>query len=572
MLSDNKIWLGTSQDGPVYMDPNMANRHGLISGATGTGKTVTLQVLAEAFSELGVPVFLSDIKGDLAGLSKPAEISDAIKDRLDKCRVEQFSARSFPVTFWDVFGESGHPVRATVSQMGPLLLGRMLNLNDTQTGVLHLVFRIADDSGMLLIDLKDLRAMLSYVGEHSAEYTIRYGNISKPSIGAIQRAIAILEDQGGNSFFAEPALQIGDWFKKSDSGQGMINILSADKLFLRPDLYASFMLWMLGEIYGYLPERGDDGLPSMVFFFDEAHLLFNDCPKTLMDQIELTIRLIRSKGVGVFFITQNPADVPGKILSQLGARVQHALRAFTPQETRIVKSVAETFRPNPSFDMEQSILSLGTGEALLSFLDSDGAPSITQKALILPPQSAIGTISQNLRLTIIETSEVYGKYDTTFDRESAYEVLSAKFMAQGVASTSVVRTTEQGYEAEDAAQGQEPPQYVQQTFKVFDPATGSYTAQGAQSPAKSEAPYQNQTVYTTQPQTDISPATPKQVYKAESDYPKQPEKQPKEKPAKKTKSMGEKMLDTFVTSTARGAGYNVGRTVSRGILGVFGIK
>ena len=572
MLSDNKIWLGTSQDGPVYMDPNMANRHGLISGATGTGKTVTLQVLAEAFSELGVPVFLSDIKGDLAGLSKPAEISDAIKDRLDKCRVEQFSARSFPVTFWDVFGESGHPVRATVSQMGPLLLGRMLNLNDTQTGVLHLVFRIADDSGMLLIDLKDLRAMLSYVGEHSAEYTIRYGNISKPSIGAIQRAIAILEDQGGNSFFAEPALQIGDWFKKSDSGQGMINILSADKLFLRPDLYASFMLWMLGEIYGYLPERGDDGLPSMVFFFDEAHLLFNDCPKTLMDQIELTIRLIRSKGVGVFFITQNPADVPGKILSQLGARVQHALRAFTPQETRIVKSVAETFRPNPSFDMEQSILSLGTGEALLSFLDSDGAPSITQKALILPPQSAIGTISQNLRLTIIETSEVSGKYDTTFDRESAYEVLSAKFMAQGVASTSVVRTTEQGYEAEDAAQGQEPPQYVQQTFKVFDPATGSYTAQGAQSPAKSEAPYQNQTVYTTQPQTDISPATPKQVYKAESDYPKQPEKQPKEKPAKKTKSMGEKMLDTFVTSTARGAGYNVGRTVSRGILGVFGIK
>ena len=572
MLSDNKIWLGTSQDGPVYMDPNMANRHGLISGATGTGKTVTLQVLAEAFSELGVPVFLSDIKGDLAGLSKPAEISDAIKDRLDKCRVEQFSARSFPVTFWDIFGESGHPVRATVSQMGPLLLGRMLNLNDTQTGVLHLVFRIADDSGMLLIDLKDLRAMLSYVGEHSAEYTIRYGNISKPSIGAIQRAIAILEDQGGNSFFAEPALQIGDWFKKSDSGQGMINILSADKLFLRPDLYASFMLWMLGEIYGYLPERGDDGLPSMVFFFDEAHLLFNDCPKTLMDQIELTIRLIRSKGVGVFFITQNPADVPGKILSQLGARVQHALRAFTPQETRIVKSVAETFRPNPSFDMEQSILSLGTGEALLSFLDSDGAPSITQKALILPPQSAIGTISQNLRLTIIETSEVYGKYDTTFDRESAYEVLSAKFMAQGVASTSVVRTTEQGYEAEDAAQGQEPPQYVQQTFKVFDPATGSYTAQGAQSPAKSEAPYQNQTVYTTQPQTDISPATPKQVYKAESDYPKQPEKQPKEKPAKKTKSMGEKMLDTFVTSTARGAGYNVGRTVSRGILGVFGIK
>ncbi len=576
MLSDNKIWLGSSKNGPVYMNPEMANRHGLISGATGTGKTVTLQVLAEAFSELGVPVFLADVKGDLAGLSKPGELNGSIQERLNKCRVDQYKNKAYPVTFWDVFGVSGHPVRATVTQMGPLLLGRMLNLNETQTGVLHLVFRIADDYGMLLIDLKDLRAMLSYVGEHSSEYTVRYGNISKSSIGAVQRAIAILEDQGGNSFFGEPALQIGDWLKQPGSGQGMINILAADKLFLRPDLYASFMLWMLGELYEYLPERGDDGLPSVVFFFDEAHLLFNDCPKTLMDQIELTIRLIRSKGVGVFFITQNPADVPAEILSQLGARVQHALRAFTPKETRIVKSVAETFRPNPEFNMEQGILSLGTGEAMLSFLENDGTPSVTQRSTILPPQSSIGAISENLRSTIIKTSESYGKYDTPFDRESAYEVLSARFMERGAALTRVMVEANEGREeakapaaASEAGSG-----YVKQTFKVFDPNTGSYAslAPEPETSLNTPAPYQNQTVYTAQ--TSVSEAEPYQNHNAREEHKTRSEntKPKKEKPAKKAKSIGEKMLDTFATSTARGAGYNVGRTISRGIMGIFGIK
>ncbi|MDO5022155.1 MAG: DUF853 family protein [Eubacteriales bacterium] len=589
MLSNNKIWLGTSQNGPVYMLPEMANRHGLISGATGTGKTVTLQVLAEAFSQLGVPVFLSDVKGDLAGLSKPGEMSAGIQERLQKSGVEGYRNHAFPVTFWDVFGESGHPVRSTVSEMGPLLLGRMLQLNDTQTGVLHLVFRIADDTGMLLIDLKDLRAMLSYVGEHSADYTIRYGNISKSSIGAIQRAIAILEDQGGNSFFGEPALQIGDWLKQSDTGEGMINILAAHKLFLRPDLYASFMLWMLGELYEYLPEKGDNGLPSIVFFFDEAHLLFNNCPKALMDQIELTIRLIRSKGVGVFFITQNPADVPGEILSQLGARVQHALRAFTPKETRIVKSVAETFRPNPQFDMEQTILSLGTGEALLSFLQENGTPSITENAIILPPQSAIGTISDTLRTTIIDTGEIAGKYDTPFDRESAYEVLNAKFMAQGIASTSVMRQVATPKETPSVPKKQ----YAQQSFKVFDPTTGGYVvneqeAQAQTSPQQEAKEYVNQTVYTTEPQTAIQKADapppvlvynpqtgqyePQQQFKEQQIAKAAPKKGTKEKTTRKTKSLGEKMLDTFTTSTARGAGYNVGRTISRGIMGVFGIK
>ncbi|NLD01972.1 MAG: DUF853 family protein, partial [Clostridiales bacterium] len=374
MLLNNKIWVGTSAQGAVCLLPKMANRHGMISGATGTGKTVTLQVLAEGFSQLGVPVFMADVKGDLAGLSKPGERTERIVTRLEQVGVTNYTNRPCPVTFWDVFGKSGHPVRATVSEMGPLLLARMLQINETQAGVLHLVFRIADEEGLLLIDLKDLRAMLAYVGERSADYTLQYGNISKTTIGAIQRAIAVLEDQGGNQFFGEPALNITDWFVRDGEGSGMINILSADKLFLRPALYSAFMLWMLGELYELLPERGDEDLPQMVFFFDEAHLLFEDCPKELLDKIQLTIRLIRSKGVGVFFITQNPADVPSNILSQLSARVQHALRAFTPAEQKVIAAVAQTFRVNPAFDTQEAITNLATGEALLSFLQEDGSP------------------------------------------------------------------------------------------------------------------------------------------------------------------------------------------------------
>ena len=332
MLLDNKIWIGTSNEGAISMLPQMANRHGLISGATGTGKTVTLQVLAEGFSQLGVPVFMADVKGDLAGLAKPGDQNERIASRLSQVGVTNFSFRACPVTFWDVFGKAGHPVRTTVSEMGPLLLARMLQLNDTQSGVLHLVFRIADEEGMLLIDLKDLRAMLAYVGENAGDYTLRYGNIAKASIGAIQRAIAVLEDQGGNDFFGEPALSINDWFVRDENGNGMVNILAADKLFLRPALYSAFMLWMLGELYELLPERGDKELPRMVFFFDEAHLLFEDCPKELMDKIQLTIRLIRSKGVGVFFITQNPTDVPSSVLSQLPPGCSTPC-APSPQET-----------------------------------------------------------------------------------------------------------------------------------------------------------------------------------------------------------------------------------------------
>ncbi len=592
MVLDNKIWMGTSASGPVMLLPEMANRHGLIAGATGTGKTVTLQVMAEAFSQLGVPVFLADVKGDLAGLSKPGEINDKVKSRLEKCGVENFAPYANPVTFWDVFGKSGHPVRTTVSEMGPLLLGRMLQLNETQTGVLHLVFRIADDEGMLLIDLKDLRAMLAYAGENAASYTLNYGNITKASVGAIQRAIAILEDQGGNEFFGEPALDIGDWLKQDEDGRGMINILAADKLFLRPTMYSAFLLWMLGELYELLPEQGDSELPRMVFFFDEAHLLFEDCPKALLDKVELTIRLIRSKGVGVFFITQNPADVPSTVLSQLAARVQHALRAFTPQEQRVVKTVAQTFRPNPEFDTEQAVLSLGTGEALLSFLEKDGSPSVTQRALILPPQSQIGAISDSLRAALVDASEIKGKYDNSFDRESAYEILSSRFAAQGVMATSVLRPVQQAMEtvAEAAAEVLTPEvAYARTTYKVFDPATGTYVEQPSQAPAMPQAPYQQQTVYAPQPPAQASspavrPQSPPPVlvynqatgqYEPQYQMPQAAPVQEEKKTArttKKEKTIAEKMLDNFTRSTASGAGYSVGRSISRGILGVFGIK
>ncbi len=576
MLKDNTVWLGTSQEGPVTMLPQLANRHGLISGATGTGKTVTLQVMAEAFSQLGVPVFMADVKGDLAGLAKPGEMNDRIASRLAQCGVTDYTNRAFPVTFWDVFGKSGHPVRATVSEMGPLLLARMLQLNDTQSGVLHLVFRIADDEGMLLIDLKDLRAMLVYVGENAQNYTLRYGNITKSSVGAIQRAIAVLEDQGGNQFFGEPSLDINDWFVRDEEGRGMINILAADKLFLRPAMYSAFLLWMLGEIYELLPERGDSQQPQMVFFFDEAHLLFNDCPRELLDRVELTIRLIRSKGVGVFFITQNPSDVPSSVLSQLAARVQHALRAFTPQEQRVIKTVADTFRPNPAFGTEQAIMALGTGEALLSFLLEDGSPSIVQRAMILPPQSSIGAITDSLRATILETGDLAGKYDTTFDRESAYEVLSGKFATHGVQQTAVVT-------AEETAEAPVPAAPAKATFKVYNPQTGAYETREMEMPTpavpapvpipqpEAQAPAQTPAVQERPPVLVYNPRTgqyePQDIQEYRAPTPAKKQAEPK-----KEKGMVEKMLDNFTRSSASGAGYTVGRSITRNILGVFGIK
>ena len=429
MLYDGKIWVGTG-DKAVCLLPQMANRHGLIAGATGTGKTVSLKVLAEGFSEMGVPVFLSDVKGDLSGMVRPGEHSDKLASRLAACGVTNFQYKAFPTVFWDVYGAEGHPVRATISEMGPMLLSRMLGLNDTQAGVLNILFRVADDEGMLLLDVKDLKAMLAYVGEHAKEYTLDYGNVSQASVGAIQRAVAVLEDQGGDLFFGEPALNIADWMQLDEDGQGVINILAADKLFNNPVMYSTFMLWMLSELYELLPEQGDLEKPRMVFFFDEAHLLFNHCSKTLLEKVEQVVRLIRSKGVGLYFITQNPADVPDSVLSQLGNRVQHALRAYTPRDQKAVRAAAETFRQNPDIDTVQAIGSLNTGEALISFLTPSGSPDMVERALVLPPESQVGPADDAQRSAAIASSRMAGRYDTPIDRESAYEMLTGRFQAR----------------------------------------------------------------------------------------------------------------------------------------------
>ncbi len=529
MNFENKIWLGTGDDNtPVFLLPQMANRHGLIAGATGTGKTVSLKVMAEGFSELGVPVFLGDIKGDLSGMVKPGEQDDKITERLMKTGVTEFKHESFPTVFWDVYGEQGHPIRATVSEMGPLLLSRMLNLNETQAGVLSILFRVADDEGMLLVDIKDIKAMLAYVGENASKYTLNYGNVSKASIGAIQRAIAVLEDQGGDKFFGEPALNIGDWMQVDEDGRGYINILACDKLFLSPLMYSTFLLWMLSELYEALPEQGDMEKPRMVFFFDEAHLLFDDCSKQLMDKIEQVVRLIRSKGVGVYFITQNPADIPMNILGQLGNRVQHALRAYTPLDQKAVKVAAQTFRTNPSFSTEEAITELKTGEALVSFLDENGAPSVVTRTTILPPQSYMGAISENLRKTFIETSPFYGVYEQEIDRESAYEYLVGRLTETQKAPSEPVRTapvvdTQRPAVSQTPVQQAVPAQPVApaQGFMVFDPATGTYTSKQLETMPVAEAPQPVQTaaVVPAQPQTIqqnvlvLDPTTGKYVQK-----------------------------------------------------------
>lgn len=425
MYSDNKVWIAKS-DVPVYLLPSMANRHGLIAGATGTGKTVTLKVMAESFSDMGVPVFLTDIKGDLAGLSEKGSDSPELAERIAKLGIQDLTYKEYPVCFWDVFGKGGHPVRTTVSEMGALLLSRLLGLNDTQAGVLNVVFRIADEKGMLLLDLKDLRAMLCYVGDNSKEFTMQYGNIASQSIGVIMRSLIVLEDQGGAQFFGEPALEIYDWIKTAEDGRGYINILHCTELFNRPALYSTFLLWMLSELFETLPETGDMSKPKLIFFFDEAHLLFEDAPKVLLQKIEQVVRLIRSKGVGIYFITQNPMDLTQDVLGQLGNRVQHALRAFTPAEQKSVRAAAQTFRPNPAFDTETAIKELGTGEALVSCLEADGSPGIVERAFIMPPQSKFGTIDDFARLRIVNSSPMSGKYDVAVDRESAYELLQEK--------------------------------------------------------------------------------------------------------------------------------------------------
>ncbi|MBQ9767778.1 MAG: DUF853 family protein [Lachnospiraceae bacterium] len=432
MVKDGKIWM-SKNDTPQFMCPSMANRHGLIAGATGTGKTITLKVMAESFSALGVPVFLADIKGDLSGMCQPGKESEDMAKRIAKFGIENWTYTSFPTRFFDIFGKNGHPVRTTVSEMGPILLSRLLGLTAVQEGVLNIVFRVADDNGLLLIDLKDLKAMLNYVSEHREEYTLTYGNVSPQSAGAIQRSLLALESQGGDLFFGEPALDFTDWITTDEYGRGMINILDSTELVQSPLLYATFMLWMLTELFEKLPEVGDADKPKLVFFFDEAHLLFRDMPKTLNQKIEQVVKLIRSKGVGVYFISQSPSDIPDEVLAQLGNRVQHALRAYTPAEQKAVRTAAQTFRQNPAFDTSTAIMEMGVGEALVSFLDEDGIPSMVERTFILPPQSLMGPVDALTRNAVITRSPLDEKYGTPVDNRSAYEELTEQDAAEEAA-------------------------------------------------------------------------------------------------------------------------------------------
>ncbi|HLL29091.1 MAG TPA: DUF853 domain-containing protein [Xanthobacteraceae bacterium] len=421
---DGKVFVGKS-DKPEYLTLKLANRHGLVTGATGTGKTVTLQVIAEGLSRAGVSVFAADIKGDLSGVAAAGENKDFILARAKQIGID-YQPDQFPVIFWDLFGEQGHPIRATVSEMGPLLLSRMMQLNDTQEGVLNIVFRVADEQGLLLLDLKDLQSLLTYVADNAADLTTKYGNVSSATIGTIQRALLVLENQGAAKFLGEPALDIHDFMRLDRNGRGYINVLAADKLMQGPRLYATFLLWLMSEMFEQLPEVGDPDKPKLVFFFDEAHLLFNEAPKALLEKIEQVVRLIRSKGVGIYFVTQNPIDVPETVLAQLGNRVQHALRAFTPNDQKAVKAAAATFRPNPKLNTEQVITQLGKGEALVSFLEGEGVPEMVARTLIRPPSARIGPVTPDERRATIAASPIRGKYDTPIDRESAYEILQKR--------------------------------------------------------------------------------------------------------------------------------------------------
>lgn len=444
---EHGLYVAHGPNGPISICGRMANRHGLIAGATGTGKTVTLQVLAETFSQAGVPCFMADMKGDLSGISQTGSMSGFIEKRCAEFGITSPEFGSCPVRFFDVFGEQGHPMRTTVSNMGPQLLSRLLGLNETQEGVLNIVFRIADDRGLLLIDMKDLRSMLNYVAENAKQYTAAYGNITSQSVGAIQRALLTLENQGADKFFAEPSFDIYDLLQ-SEQGKGVLNVLAADRLMLQPKLYSTFLLWLLSELYARLPEVGDMELPKLVFFFDEAHMLFDETSKALVDKIEQVVRLIRSKGVGVYFVTQSPTDIPEEILGQLGNRVQHALRAFTPKDQKAVKTAAETFRANPAFKTADAIMELGTGEALVSFLDEKGAPSMVERAKILFPLSQIGAVTEGQRGQIINQSRLYGKYDNVIDRESAFEVLMEE-------AEAALKAEQEAAEAAAAAEAEE---------------------------------------------------------------------------------------------------------------------
>ena len=443
MYIDNKILIGKSKDKELFIVPNKANRHGLITGASGSGKTITLKVMAESFSSMGVPVFLADVKGDLAGMCLPGESNEKIQERLEGIGIKDFSFKGFPTVFWDVFGKSGHPIRATLQSIGSTILSRMLGLNETQEGVLAIIFKIARESGYELIDLKDLRLLLQYVAENSKQYTITYGNIASQSVGSIQRSLLMLEEQGGDYFFGEPAIDINDFIKVNENGLGNINVLHATELYKQPTLYACFLLWLLTDINGTLPEVGDLDKPKMVFFFDEAHLLFDELPDYMLTQVIQIVKLIRSKGIGLYFISQSPKDIPDEILAQLGNKVQHTLRAYTPAEQKVIKAVADSYRANPEFNTEEAISALGTGEALISFMNEKGEPNVVEKATILPPQSQMGSIDDSIRLMVVSKSAFMGKYDTVVDRESAFEILSKEMEEKRTVEQEIIKAKEE---------------------------------------------------------------------------------------------------------------------------------
>ena len=450
MLYDNKIWVGGTTN-KCFIEPSKANRHGLIAGATGTGKSVTLKVLAESFSDMGVPVFLADVKGDMSGICAAGQSNANMEERIAKFGIENFEYKAYPTTFYDVFGTMGVPMRTTISELGPILLGRMLGLTDVQRAVLSMVFRIADDQGMLLLDLKDLRLLLTYIGDHADDYKLTYGNIAKATVGAIQRNLALLTDEGADAFFSEPAFDVLDFFKTGSDGRGMINVLNATELFSKPLLYSTFLLWLMSELYENLPEVGDLDKPKMVFFFDEAHLLFNDAPAFLIEKIDQIVRLIRSKGVGIYFISQSPSDIPDTILAQLQNRIQHALRAYTPAEQKKLRAAAESFRANPEFNTETALSELAVGEALISLLDEKGTPGVVERAFILPPQSFIGSAGFEKIQEITSSNPIYEKYRLPVDPESAYEILMAKY-DQSTAATSEAAEEKAAIEEEKQAE------------------------------------------------------------------------------------------------------------------------
>ena len=455
MFSDQKIWIGQSDSKEnIYLYPSMANRHGLIAGATGTGKTITMKVLAESFSDMGVPVFFSDVKGDLSGMCRPGADTEDMRARIERFGIEGFEFKAYPTRFWDIFGEVGHPVRVTVSGMGPMLLSRLLNLTEVQSGVLSIVFKVADDNGLLLLDLKDLRAMLQYVGDNRAEFTTMYGNVSTASIGAIQRALLAFEAEGGEGLFGEPELDIRDWMRTDFSGRGYINILTSTRLIKSPTVYATFLLWLMTELFEKLPEVGDVEKPRVVFFFDEAHLLFNDAPKALVQKIVQVVKLVRSKGVGVYFVTQSPSDIPDDVLAQLSNRIQHALRAYTPAEQKAVRAAASAFRVNPEFNTEEAIMALGVGQALVSCLDEKGVPTIVERARILPPQSLMGAADESFVQSAIAADEFDLKYRDSVDRESAYEIImkaTEELKAQKEAELEAAKAEKEAAKAEKEA-------------------------------------------------------------------------------------------------------------------------